>query len=166
MAKYTVSQSSTTGWWNWSCKDGSGSGSSSTKREAKKAGKAACGLANVDIDPPFFDTEVVQGALSNFTVNDLDGNSVNFPVNDISEEEFNFFFGFVCEEEDNDISEAQKAKTILRIWGIYRGGNTVSEIQMQHDLSPSDFNKLIAKDYINLEITIEDNEEIIWDFPA
>ncbi len=102
----------------------------------------------------------------NFTAENLNEELVTFQISDINEEEFDSFFGLTCQQQDNDISDARKAITILKIWVICSGGDTVINIKEQHNLTPLDFSKLIAKNYMGLEITINENEEIIWDFPA
>ena len=42
---YTLDQSSTTGWWHWTCKDGSNQGWLPTKSAARKEGRKECGTA-------------------------------------------------------------------------------------------------------------------------
>lgn len=48
--KFRIEKDDKTGWYRWTCKDGSVSGIESTRSGAKEAGKKACGIANFDID--------------------------------------------------------------------------------------------------------------------
>lgn len=161
---YTLDRSNSTGWWVWECKDGSAGGSAPTKGDARDEAKAACGMANFDIMPPLVNAVVYRGYLSNFTVENLDGKQVTFSVEEISQAEFSFFFGLPCAKEEK-IDDTRKAITILKIWGICRGGLNVEKIKKLHYLSDEDFNKLINRKYFGLKITIQNDGRIIWKFP-
>jgi len=160
---YTLSKSDTTGWWVWTCSDGSKTGSATTKKQAKKDAKANCPVAFV-LDPPDFNAVYTDGSLMDFTVKNLDLVPVQYTTSDISEDEFDFFFGLVCDEDSDCTTRAQKAITILKFWGIYNGGTTEPEIKTNHDMSDTDFQRIIEKDYIGLHIHIDD-DVYTWTFP-
>ena len=160
---YIIQKSSTTGWWDWTCNDGSKTGSAVKKRQAKKDAKAACNEA-FTLDPPDFNATFTEGELTDFSVKNLDEILVQYTIADISEDEFDFFFGLICDEENDLTTSAQKAMTILKFWGIYNGGTTEEEIKTNHNMSDTDFQRIIEKDYIDLHIHIE-NDIYTWVFP-
>ena len=165
MAKnYTIDQSATTGFWYWQCKDGSSEGYACTKSEAKAAAQSACSAGYV-ITPPKVDATVISGYLATFSAKDLNNQINTFSVGEISENSFCGFFGLDC-FENSQSSDVLKATTILKIWGIYRGGITSTQIKTLHYLNNTEFNKLIARQYFGLEITINDNGTISWSFPS
>lgn len=164
MAKpYTLDKSSTTGWWQWACKDGSGGGSAPTKSDARGAAKSACGGEGI-ITPPNVDLVAHRGYLSHFIVEDLDGRKNTFSAEEIRQAEFSYFFGMPC-SNDEKVDDARKLITILKIWGIYRGGFNVEMIMKLHFLTPDDTKKLISRRYFGGTIIVEDNGAIIWKLP-
>ena len=186
--KFTLSKSNSTGWWVWECKDGSGGGSSPTKSGAKAAGKAACGSANVQITPPFAVMEFTHAQIAGpfevdgpddngsfgddldlsetgpyvgVAVRNLDNDLVYHSANSISLNEMFYWLG----DEDYDaIDDARKAVITLTMMGIYNGGETRSEIEDSHNLSPADFDQLINRDINeNSEVEIDDQTgELTW----
>lgn len=167
MAKnYTLDKSETTGWWVWECKDGSNGGSSPSKSEARKQAKEACTSSGYVINPPNVDAEVKEGHLDAFTIKNLDDVITTFQVPaDISENEFYYFYGMEC-YDSKEITDAEKAITIFKIWGIYNGGTTVPEIKQMYYLNDDDFTRIIKREYLNLHITIQDDGVITWVFPG
>lgn len=167
--KYTITHDKSTGWWAWHCKDGSASGYAPSHADAKKEAKAACTSRiasdkdTFDIIPPLVNAVMYRGYLSHFTAENLDGKSITFSVEEIRQSECLWFFGLPCAAYEH-ISPARKAITILKIWGIYRGGNNVDTIKKLHYLSDDGFIKLINRQYIGLQIIIEDDGRIIWKF--
>lgn len=167
MAKnYDIDRVRTTGWWSWECtNDVDDYGFESSKSAARSAAKDACGgVSDASFGPPEVEASVKRGFLSDFTVRDLDDKEVTFSVAEINEAEFAFFFGMPCSRYEEP-SDARKAITILKIWGIYQRGSTVEQIKDAHDLNQEQFDKLIAKDYIGLEINIDDEGNFTWHFP-
>lgn len=160
---YTVSKSSTTGWWTWACNDGSNGGESSTKRGAKAAGAAACG-SSYSVKPPSVGAQIDKGQLASMEVKNLDNQKVTFQSSEISEEAFMYFCGLTCFEPVK-VSKAEKAITILKIWGLYRGGTDEKSIRKLHFLDEAQFDQLIARQYLGLKIVIEDDNTIQWFFP-
>lgn len=164
MAKdYTLDKSSSTGWWVWECKDGSGGGSAPTKSDARDAARAACS-GGIVITPPDVDVIAYRGYLSNFSVENLDGKDITFSAEEISQAEFSFFFGLPC-ANDERIDDVQKVITVLKIWGIYRGGANAEMIKKLHYLSDVDYRKLAPRQYFGGHIRIEDDGTIRWRLP-
>lgn len=164
MAKtYTVEKSDTTGWWVWQCRDGSALGSATSKSDARSQARAACGNAFALV-PPAVDAQVVGGSLTRFTINNLDNVRRTFDVSEISENAVFYFYGLEC-ADPTSLTNAEKAMTILKIWGIYRGGQTEEEISALHFLSRDQFQKLIERKYKGLKIVINDDDTIQWAFP-
>lgn len=158
---YTLDKSSSTGWWQWSCKDGIGGGSASSKSEAKAQGAAACGSI-VILTPPLVDLIAYRGQLASFTIANLDGKSVTFSATEIKETEFSFFFGLPF-ANDEKVEDARKVITILKIWGIYRGGQNAESLKKLHNLSDKDYKKLYRRQYFEGKITIQDNGLNTWE---
>jgi hypothetical protein len=158
--KYDLKRSRTTGSWEWQCKDGSTGGSSTSKEIAKSQATKACGKGFV-IAPPLVDIVAYRGYLSHFTVFNLDGNPTIFSTGEISECEFSFYFGFPCSKTEV-ISDERKAIVILKILGVYRGGQTVLQIKTLHNLTDQNFSKLIKKEFDNGTLTVEDNGTLKW----
>jgi|SRR5690606_18174661 len=164
MAKpYTLGRSSSTGWWAWGCKDGDGAGSSPSKSEARAQARAACSGEGI-ITPPDVDVVAYRGYLSHFTIEDLDGKRNTFSTEEISQAEFSFFFGMPC-ANDEKVEDSRKLITILKIWGLYRGGYNVETIMKLHYLTPDDVKKLITRRYYGGTIIVEDDGTITWKLP-
>ena len=164
MAKeYTLDKSQATGWWSWECNDGSGGGSAPSKSEARAAARDAC-AGGYAVSSPDVDLIAFRGYLSNFTVQNLEGKDVTFSAEEIGQSEFSFFFGLPCAKEEVS-SDSQKVITILKIWGIYRGGISPEQIMILHNLSDIDFRKLANRQYFGGKITIEDDGVIVWNLP-
>jgi len=161
MAHYKVSKSATTGWWTWSC--GSLGGSEATKDLAQAAAGKACGGVAV-ITPPTYNATYGGGLLVQFQVNNLDNILQTYitPV-PISEDCFDYFFGY---DFTLGVTDFDMAFTILNIWGIYIGGTTEAEIKTIYNLTDPQFAQLIAKDYIDLDITIDGSNNYTWIFPV
>jgi hypothetical protein len=163
MAKtYDLKKSKTTGHWEWQCKDGSTGGSSTSKEIAKSKAKKACGNDFV-ISPPVVDLVAHRGYLSHFTVLNLDDKPVTFSTGEITESEFSFYFGLPCAKNDA-ISDERKAIVILKILGVYTGGQSIAQIKKSHNLTDKNFEKLIRKEFDNGELIIEDNGNLKWKF--
>lgn len=133
---YTLDKNSATGFWRWGCKDGPKVGMAPSKHEARKQAKAAC-KGNAVITPPNVDVIGIRGYLSSFTVEALDGTSNEFSAEEINQKAFSFFFGMPCAKEEK-IEDAEKLITILKIWGIYRGGLNIKTIMKIHNMSTDD----------------------------
>lgn len=163
MAKnYTLDRSQTTGWWHWECKDGSNEGWAPTKSEARNNAKTSCNTSF--ITPPNVNLEANRGYLTKFSCSNLEGVIQTFSVGEINEALFSFFFGLEC-AKDYNLTAEEKVVTILKIWGIYRGGITKKRIMELHNLEDEQFARLTKKDYWNLRIEIDDDEKIHWYFP-
>ena len=165
MAKnYTLTKSGTTGWWIWACKDGSNSGSSTSKKEAKEQGKANC-TSGIIIIPPKFDATYDNGSLSSFAAANLDEVKTTFSAGEINEDLFDFFFGLNC-PTFSDLDETDRCVAVFKIWGVYlKGGVNKPEILLLYNLTEPQFQKIINKDYIDVQITIDDNLNYTWVFP-
>jgi hypothetical protein len=164
MAKtYDLERSKTTGGWTWECNDGSGSGTAATKSDARADARAKCG-AKVTLTPPDIDAHIVRGHLATFTVSNLDNERVTFSAGEISEQAFFYFCGLECAEPDR-LTPAEKAITILKIWGIYRGGLTEERIRKLHFLDQNQFSKLVKKQFAGLKILVNDDGTVKWRFP-
>jgi hypothetical protein len=161
---YDLNRSDNTGWWVWECKEGNIGGSAPTKSEARAQARTACSGAGGIVSPPDVDVVAFRGYLSNFTVKDLNGNSLTFSAEEIKQSEFSFFYGLPC-ANDEIIEDTRKVITILKIWGIYRGGLNKEAIQKLHYLSDSDYNILVERKYFGGKIQINDDGEIKWYFP-
>jgi hypothetical protein len=164
MAKnYTLEKSRLTGGWTWKCKDGSGSGGpSQNKADAKRDAEAKCGTGFALV-PPEFDAEFTRGYLTKFTAFNLDGERITFSAGEIAEEAFHFFFGLEG-TGPSSLTPAEKAITILKIWGIYRGGATEPQIRKLHHLEKDQFTMLTGRQVEGLSIQIDDNGTIRWKF--
>jgi hypothetical protein len=167
MAKnYKIEKSKTTGWWVWTCKGGSGGGSSTSKKEAKAQGKANCPSGEIILTPPKYDADFTDGQLNSFSVANLDNLIQTFSPTQIDEEMFEFFFGLNCEPY-LDYDEAERLITIFKIWGVYlKGGTAKPDLKSLYNLTEIDFQKLIIKDYIDVEIFIDDFDNFTWTFPV
>lgn len=78
---------------------------------------------------------------------------------------FNFFFGLTCEPFIN-FDEADRLITIFKIWGVYlNGGVTKPELKLFYNLTEDQFQKLINKNYIDVEVFIDDFNNFTWIFP-
>ena len=164
MAKtYDLERSKATGGWSWECNDGSASGLAATKGDARSDARAACG-AKVTLTPPDVGAQVVRGHLATFTAINLDNERVTFSVGEISEQAFFYYFGLECAQPQK-LTPAEKAITILKIWGIYRGGLTEEKIRKLHFLDQQQFDRLVKKQYKGLSITLNDDNTIRWRFP-
>lgn len=160
---YTIGKSNTTGWWTWSCKDGSAGGSTNSRKSAKAAGKENCGsIANTDITPPY---EALDFELSEFiqiSIEDLDGDVNTFTNEDLTKDEVMYWMGDVYEE----ITDAQKVITYLKIFDVYKEGTTKEEVKQYHNLSESDFNHIVYREFTdNFHLYIDDEtNEYEWSF--
>lgn len=163
--KYKVWKSGATGWWHWECKDGSASGTAGSRSEARSQGQSNCSGSGFVLSPPPFGGEIIRGHVSSFEVYDLDGTLRKYSTAEISENTFYFLFGSDFYEPTQSTPE-ERVIAYLTIWGIYRGGQSEAEIKRRHDLNTAGFGKIAAKDVYNLEITIEDNDKITWNFSA
>jgi hypothetical protein len=166
MAKnYKIEKSKGSGWWSWNCASGSGGGSHPTKKGAKAQAKASCPSGGIILTPPKYDAEFTDGFLGNFTVINLDDLDITFTPTEIDDEMFEFFFGLTC-EPFIELDEVERFITIFKIWGIYiKGGTTKTELLLLYNLTEPQFQKLINKDYIDVEIFIDDFDNFTWDFP-
>jgi hypothetical protein len=143
---YKIDKSSSTGWFHWTCKDGSGEGWASTRSEARSQGRAGCGgsLANVNVEDPWdVLTYDPRGMFASMVVENLSGNPILHPVSDINENEMLYWSG----EVHTPILNERKAVVYLTIMGVYLGGNSVEDIQSIHNLSPQNFNLLINRNF-------------------
>lgn len=163
MASYTLNRSRTTGWWHWQCKDGSNEGWSPSKRRARNNAEESCGIAFI-LTPPIVEAKFLRGFLSEFSVDNLDDKKQTFSVGEINEGLFLFYFGLECVNEYK-LTDEEKIVTILKIWGIYRGGLNKERIMKLHNLNKEQFNLLAKKDYWGLKIKIDENGKIHWNFP-
>ena len=164
MAKtYNLDQSNTTGWWRWECKDGSAGGAAISKSDARAEARAGC-AGDAAIIPPLVEVTAHRGYLASFSVENLDGKLITFSAEEIGQAEFSFFFGLPCAKEEK-IDEVQKVITILKIWGIYRGGQNKEVIKKNHFLSEDDYKTLVSRYYFGGQIIIEDDDTIIWKLP-
>lgn len=168
MAKnYEIYPSEIVGFWAWSCEDGSNGGYARSKKEAKRAAKQNCTGIDCILTPPKADATFIDGYLNTFTVANLDGQSITFTFTEISEEMFIFLFGLTCELPPYpSLDEVERLITIFKIWGIYlKGGTMKSELKTLYNLTELQFQKLITKDYINVQISIDDFNNFTWVFP-
>jgi hypothetical protein len=164
--KYKIEKSKTTGWWVWKCKNGSGGGSATTKKLAKEQGQANCPSGAVILIPPSYDADFTNGDLQNFSALNLDNINNSFLSSEINDEMFNFFFGLTCEAFVN-FDEADRLITIFKIWGVYlNGGVTKPELKLFYNLTEDQFQKLINKNYIDVEVFIDDFNNFTWIFPV
>lgn len=165
MAKnYTLEKSQTTGWWMWECADGETGGSAPNKSDARAQARKSCVQAAGIIFPPNVDIIAYRGYLASFSVKNLDGKLVTFSTEEISQAKFSFFFGLPC-ANDEKIEEVQKVITILKIWGIYRGGLNEESVKKFHFLSTDDYKRLSMRKYYGGKICIEDDDTISWNLP-
>lgn len=164
---YKVTKSKTVGMWKWTCKNNSNSGYARTKKDAKHDGAQNCN-GSITLTPPNYDAIFTDGVLDNFSVKNLDEVIQTFPSNVLGDDMFDFFFGLTCEPSPYpSLDEAERLITIFKIWGIYlKGGTTKNELKVLYNLTEPEFQKLIIKDYIDVEIFIDDFDNFSWDFPS
>jgi hypothetical protein len=162
MAKtYKLERNRMLGGWSWHCKDASTGGSAQNKSDAKADAEKHCGKSNIVVNPPFVDATVYRGYLASFTAMTLDEVPVTYSSSEISESEFSYYYGLPCANSEL-LTDTQKIVTILKIWGLYRGGFTIEEIKKTHNIPDPIFKKLIRRKYFSGSITIEEKGEIIW----
>ena len=165
MAKcYTLEKSDSTGWWYWACTDNNKEGWEATKSEAKDKAATECGT-NCSIVCPAIDASIKHGYLSDFTMVNLEGQPITFSAGEINENLFYWISGIACYESIL-CTATERVIAILKVWGIYSGGFSEDMVKDNHDLSSDDFDKLAAKEWYGLTITLEDDDTITWDFPA
>ena len=133
------------------------------KKDAKKDAKAACNGAYT-LEGPQYSSSKVLGALEFVRVENLDEIEVEYSSQQVSEDQLTYFFGLDCDA--TILSDAECVSTILTFWGIFRGGETEQEIRDNHNLDVINFQKLVNREYVGGEITIEDDETILWDLPS
>lgn len=160
---YTIKKSRTTGWWRWDCKDGSSGGTAITKKDAKEQAKEACSSSGFELTPPkIVHTKYINGYLSSFVSVDLDEKENQFSVGEIEEDSFDFYFGFHC-PTFNDLDPAKRLITLLKIWGIFvHPVFEESALRTTYNLSDSNFQRLINKDYEVIEVSIDDENQFQW----
>jgi len=166
MAEYKLTESEATGWWHWECKDSDKGGSAKSKSDAKDDAQDACGEGNgVITSRPRIDTELIDGHVASFKALDLVGYKKSWSVADIPENEFFWLAGVTEFFHPDKSTKLSRVTTILKVWDIYRGGANEESIKEKHNLDNQKFNKLAAKDWYGLKITIDEDGEIHWDFP-
>lgn len=168
---YKLDKDTGTGWWHWTCKTGDPpqEGWSATKSGAKEDGAAACagGIANVDIGSPYDDISYSDSSTDMMfvgaTIKNIFGDPVFHPSENISENEFNYWLGA---EEYQPIMDSKKAIIYLTIFGLYNEGNSIADIQANHNLNPQEFELLISRDFSNSSYVDIDlaSGEYFWHF--
>lgn len=161
MAKnYDIDKSRVTGWWVWSCDDGSANGAEPTKRGARQAAAAACSQG-YGVAPPPVDAELVGGHVTTFAVANLNGEKVRFTTDDISQDVLSHLSGMDC-INPRALKSADIVAGALKIWGVYQGGTTEAAIQKQHGLTRKQFERLAGLRFKGMKLTIEDNGSLVW----
>jgi len=159
MAKtYKLEESALTGWWVWSC--GLKGGSASSKADAEKAAKKACG-DSFALSPPTFDAEFRRGYLTSFTVANLAGERKTFIEGEISGDLFQYLFGM----QSSAVSKPQPAAVVvalLKMMGVYRGGASEEAVKKQHALSAEMFGCLANRKFEGVTLTVADDGRLAW----
>lgn len=166
--KFKLTKDSATGWWGWYCKSDdiiTVSGIEPTRKLARDAAKSAC--SDYVLQPPKVSSiEIQNGQMIKAQIVDLEGNFIDWDSNcnnwGLTEDNINWFFGFECSD---DLSDSKKVVTMLKIWGLYYGGITQTDLESKYSLNPIQFAKLAAKDIVNLEIEVTENLIFTWNFP-
>lgn len=108
---------------------------------------------------------MVRGHVCKFQACDIFGKNKTYSTAEISEDIFYYIFGY--EDYDaNELDDVQVVVSLLKIWGIYKKGSTISSIRRNHNLTVEQYTKLYSREWLNLTIIIGDDEEISWDFGA
>ena len=170
--------------WNWTvwCKNNDKiyvSNSTGSKKEANAAAKEAgknldCNPSegsvdngtNISIMSPFSDD--LQGSLNALIVNDM---IVYIDVIDIWTNEFRRFtrndisanalawLSEICDYNETSLTTVNKVVAQLKVWGVYLGGNSVTEIISLHNLTAERFNAIATKSWDKITIKIEEDED-------
>ena len=161
--------------WSWAIECDSGvwvSGYAATKKEAKKAAKNACKLLpnggnnyEISIMSPFLDDP--QGSLKALVINGhieyLDvinpwtDEFQSFTQDDISANAL-AWLSEICDYPAT-LSSVEKVVAQLKVWDIYLGGNTITEILPLHNLNTQQFNAIATKSWSRIIITQTTNED-------
>jgi len=159
MAKsYTLEESAVTGWWVWSC--GLKGGSATNKDDAEAAAKKACGDSFV-LTPPPVDAQIYRGHLAAFTVQNLERERVTFSAGEVSEDLFQYLFGF-ANEGAAKLKPVAIVVALLKIWGIYRGGDSEEAVRNQHALSADVFGRLAKRKFGGLKLAVANDGKLKW----
>ncbi len=165
--KYRLRESEKTGWWGWECKDGSGYGWSPTKSGARNEAKEACGTVdNSNFTDPLSDTYGLDyDAADNYVgvlVQTLDNDDVYYDPSEMSESAaFYIYEGYT---EDPNLTAEEIVAAQLNAWGIYLGGETRQEIIDMHNLTEVQFDMIVAFDYEEAYVTVENGQDYLWEW--
>ncbi len=165
--KYRLHQSDNTDWWGWTCKDGSKSGWSPTKDGARSAAVEACGtIDNSDFTDPLSDAYGLEYDGNNnyvgILVQTLDNNDVFYEPDEMSESAAFYINQGYTEDPNLTVEEIVAAQ--LNAWGIYLGGETRQEIIDIHNLTEVQFDMIVAFDYEEAYVTVENGMDYLWEW--
>lgn len=165
MARFTIIKQRALDSWFWECThDPSINGFAQSRREARQRARENCPNGEASIIPPPVDFIVTNGYLIEFTYANLFNVETTFQSSEITQEVFEYVFGY--EKCFQDLLPKEKVvQAILKIWGIFRDGDTEDEIMNSHNLTESQFNMLYEGSWINIVLEIsEDETEYLWTF--
>ncbi|HOS16814.1 MAG TPA: hypothetical protein PKX15_07395 [Bacteroidales bacterium] len=148
-------------------------GQADTKREAKQAAKnvpmpTMMKLPTsikkiISINPPQVDAKIINGYLSEFTVYDSDDQKISFSTEEISQNTALWVFE-IDDCFDSSLSEEYELViAMLKIWRVFKGGVNRETVQNLHNLSDSDFDTIVNRNWNEIKINIDENNNFIWD---
>lgn len=148
-------------------------GQADTKREAKQAAKdvpmpTMMKLSTsikklISINPPQVDAKIINGYLSEFTVYDPDDQKISFSTEEISQNTALWIFG-IDDCFDSSLSEEYELViAMLKIWRVFKGGVNRETVQNSHNLSDANFEDIVNRNWNEIIINIDENNNFIWD---
>jgi hypothetical protein len=165
-----IGKSKKTGWWSWTVYCGNepvAGGSTITKKEAKRqAGQVECDTPpEIKIEPPIVSAIVNDGHLFSFEMYCplTEENKNHLVPNDMSENTAFWVFGLDC--YDNSLSKKYElVSAMLKIWNVYKGGDSADTVKTLHNLSDQNFDIISAKTWKKIKLTVnEDENKLYWD---
>ena len=115
------------------------------------------------IGPPDIDAQVENGQLVEFSIKNLSGIEHLFTTTDIDQNAALWIFGMNC--FDPDLSEDwELVKALLKVWGLYIGGSTETEIKSQHNLCDDDITLLAHRNWNCIEFICDQAGVYHWNF--
>ena len=155
---------------NWMCSD---MGTATSKREARRQANASecpcCSKLTKDpykkeitIDPPLINAEVVNGHLCSFEMDNWQGKICKFTTSEIDENTAFWIFGLDC-FDSNVSSPAKLVAAMLKIWGLYRGGNCKKSIMKLHNLNEEQFDMIVKKVWKTIIVKFDEQDNMYWD---
>ncbi|MDR1878127.1 MAG: hypothetical protein LBQ64_01010 [Bacteroidales bacterium] len=164
-----IYRSRATGWWHWDVfcdEEKIAEGNTNSKREARRQARAVdCYTPPIiKIAPPEISAIVGDGHLQSFKMfcPYMEEDKEHSVPEEMSENTAFWVFGLDC--FDIKLSEQYElVSAMLKVWGVYKGGDSADTVKSLHNLSDQNFDIIAAKTWKTITINIsEDESSLSW----